>query len=96
MIQFDRWDKRPYLQRVGDGLSQFLNVILLNGMTDESISGRCWRNVALKEHPKLRWLFLYGCAELLMYPVDKWRHCELAYLQDVERSRVRAEFINSN
>ena len=32
-----------YLARVGNALSQLLNVVLLNGHPNESVSGRCHR-----------------------------------------------------
>lgn len=34
---------KDYLVRVGNALSQLLNVALLNGHPNESISGRCYR-----------------------------------------------------
>ena len=92
-MSFDRWDKRTYLQRLGDAISQFVNVALLNGMTDESISGRCWRNVMLHEDPKFRWELLFFTAEFLMYPIDKGQHCKLAYQQDIARSQQRSRFL---
>ena len=36
-----------YLIRVGDALSQLLNVLLLNGHPNESISGRAFRTKSL-------------------------------------------------
>ena len=93
----DRWDDRQYLQRLGDAVSQLINVALLNGMTDESVSGRAFRNTTLRRHQgKLvtrRWLFLRVAAEVLFWPIDRGDHCRLAYFEDIERSRLRAEAI---
>lgn len=71
----NRWDKRPYIQRLGDSLSQFANVLLLNGMTDESISGRSYRNTVLRERQGLpvawRWVVIRWLAEALFWPIDR-------------------------
>lgn len=90
----NRWDKRPYIQRLGDSLSQFANVLLLNGMTDESISGRSYRNTVLRERQGLpvawRWVVIRWLAEALFWPIDRGGHTEAAFWQDVERSATRA------
>lgn len=90
----DRWDKRPYAQRLGDALSQFVNVVLANGMPDESLSGRSWRNTAIRAElglpVKRRWRVVRALAEALFWHSDRGRHCELAFWQDVERSSLRA------
>ena len=85
----DRWDKRPYLQRVGDALSQFANVLLANGMPDESLSGRAFRMTRLTTEPALRWRLVAFCAEVLFWPLDKGEHCEAAFWQDIDRAGVR-------
>lgn len=85
----DRWDKRPYLQRVGDALSQFVNVVLANGMPDESLSGRSYRMTRLVTEPKLRWRIVAFFAEVLFWPIDRGEHCEAAFWQDIDRSGVR-------
>lgn len=36
-------DRRVWIFRVGDALSQFFNVLLFSGDPNECISGRCWR-----------------------------------------------------
>lgn len=86
----DRWDDRPYLQRLGDAISQLVNVALANGMPDESISGRAHRNTTMRVPVKQRWQIVAAVAEVLFWPVDRGQHCRLAYEQDIERSRLRA------
>lgn len=88
-MNYDRWDKRPYLQRVGDALSQFANILLANGMPDESLSGRSYRMTRLTTEPKLRWRIVAFVAEVLFYPIDKGQHCEAAFWQDIDRAGVR-------
>ncbi len=85
----DRWDSRPYAQRVGDALSQFVNVVLADGMPDESLSGRAFRMTRFTTSPKLRWRVVPFVAEVLFYPVDKGEHCEAAFWQDIDRAGVR-------
>lgn len=95
----DRWDMRPYLRRLGDATSQWVNVALANGMTDESLSGRAWRNTALRHAAgkpvKVRWWIVRLLAELLFWPLDKGDHCRLAFEQDIERSALRAQAVRS-
>lgn len=86
----DRWDTRPWIQRLGDATSQFFNVLLLNGMTDESISGRTWRGV---NRNKRSWKTLHPVIEALFWFIDRGEHCRLAYEQDIERSSKRASAI---
>lgn len=88
-MSYDRWDRRPYLQRLGDVLSQFLNVWLANGMPDESLSGRAYRNITLTIEPKLRWRVVAFCAEVLFWPIDRGEHCHSAFWQDIDRAGVR-------
>lgn len=84
----DRWDARPWLERAGDSISQLLNVLLLNGMPDESISGRSYRNACLREKPLLRWRVMRQVADLVFF----WQpnHCMLAYYEDLRRAGARA------
>ena len=95
----DRWDTRPYLPRLGDALSQFVNVALANGMPDESLSGRAWRNTELRYRAGLdvadRWMLVRDIAELLFWPIDRGQHCRLAFEEDVRRSAARAESITT-
>lgn len=91
----DRWDARPYLQRLGDAISQLANVALANGMPDESLSGRSWRNTALRAAAglpvKRRWRAVRFAAEVLFWPLDRGDHCRTAFLQDIERSKLRSK-----
>lgn len=76
------FDTRPYAQRLGDATSQFVNVLLLNGQPDESISGRSWR---LRD--RRFWRVIGWCANALFRDPD---HCRLAFEQDGARARLRA------
>ena len=95
----DRWDTRPYLPRLGDALSQFVNVALANGMPDESLSGRAWRNTYIRakrgQTVKRRWAAVATLAEVLFWPIDRGHHCRLAFEEDVRRSALRAEAITT-
>ena len=84
-----RWDQRSYLVRVGDAISQLINVALLNGMPDESVSGRSYRNY--KVLGIKRWAIMYYLAEALFYIRDRGDHCRLAFIEDLERSRIRGQ-----
>lgn len=71
-----------YLIRVGDALSQFLNVLILFGKNpNESISGRAWRLRATPGWRQLRividFLFSYWQEE----------HCREAFFNDLLRAR---------
>lgn len=81
------WDRRGYLARLGDALSQMANVLLANGAPDESLSGRSYRSVILSDKPKLRWRIVRRAANILFF----WQedHCQLAFWEDVYRSRAR-------
>lgn len=59
------------LVRMGDALSQFINVVLFDGHPNESISGRCWRE-------RLIW---YKVIDLILW-FDK-NHCKTAYENDI-------------
>jgi hypothetical protein len=68
---------RPaYLHRVFDALSQFLNVLVLNGDANESISGRAHR---------LEWTLVESIIDKAFF----WEHahCYWAYMNDLERAR---------
>ncbi|HAI59341.1 MAG TPA: hypothetical protein DCM32_05630 [Xanthomonadaceae bacterium] len=86
----DRWDTRPYLQRLGDATSQWVNVALANGMPDESLSGRAWRNTALRSPPRWQWRIVRTLAEVLFWPIDQGQHCRRAFEQDLARAGRRA------
>jgi len=87
----DRWDHRPWIARAGDALSQFFNVWMLNGMPDETISGRSYRIVILQARPApLRWRLIRGAAEALFWIKDRGNHTQIAFWEDVYRARARA------
>jgi hypothetical protein len=64
-----------YLIRIGDALSQLLNVVFLNGHPNESLSGRAWRSRSV-------W---YKVIDILLW-FDK-KHCESAYYNDIKYAR---------
>lgn len=68
-----------YLIRVGDALSQLLNVTFIPGDTtpNESISGRAHRRGWKRTERFIDWLFS---------PFEK-DHCRLAYENDVQRAK---------
>lgn len=63
------------LIRVGDALSQFFNVLLLNGHPNESLSGRAWRTQSV-------W---YRVIDLILW-FDK-DHCRTAAENDIIYAR---------
>jgi len=81
-----KFDKRHYLLRVGDLLSQALNTIVFNGQTDESTSGRSYRQGALGGERK--WLFMQRFVDWLFSWHEK-DHCKKAYYADLERAKIR-------
>lgn len=58
--------------RIGDALSQLLNVILLNGHPNESLSGRAWRTKSI-------WYKVID--SILWFDKD---HCKTAYVNDLQ------------
>lgn len=64
-----------YLIKMGDALSQLLNVLLLNGHPNESLSGCAWRTKSV-------W---YKVIDTILW-FDK-DHCKTAYLNDLEYAR---------
>lgn len=60
-----------YPVRVGDALSQFFNVLILNGHPNESMSGRAWRTQS----------FWYKVIDAILW-FDK-DHCKTAYENDI-------------
>lgn len=62
---------KPYLIRIGDALSQMINVVLFNGHPNESISGRAWRTQSV-------W---YKLIDFVLW-FDK-DHCLNSYLNDL-------------
>lgn len=64
-----------WLIKIGDALSQLLNVVLLNGHPNESLSGRAYRTKSV-------W---YKVIDTILW-FDK-NHCYMAYLNDVGYAR---------
>ena len=70
-----------YLIRIGDALSQLINVVFLFSQNpNESISGRCYR----MRHKK-QWSIAMTVIDFLFSPVEVG-HCEKAYDNDVLRA----------
>lgn len=61
--------------RIGDALSQLLNVLLLNGHPNESLSGRAWRTSSV-------WYIVIDA--VLWFDPD---HCMSAYLNDLQYAK---------
>lgn len=61
--------------RIGDALSQLLNVLLLNGHPNESLSGRAWRTKSV-------W---YLVIDTILWFDDN--HCMTAYTNDLKYAR---------
>lgn len=86
------WDRRSYLARLGDAVSQLANT-LLGGMPDESLSGRSYRICILQEgRAPWRWRAVRRAAELLFF-WDDGNHTQLAFWNDVFRSRARGRAV---
>jgi len=71
-------DRRSYIYRCLDALSQLLNTWLFCGDPDESISGRCYR--------ERRWS-LVSVINGIFFWQD--HHCRLAYNEDLIRAKAR-------
>lgn len=66
-----------WLIRVGDAVSQFFNVLLLNGEANESISGRCYREL---------WIRAECFIDRLASPWES-DHCKKAFENDLNRAK---------
>ena len=66
----------PYLYRVFDAISQFVNVVLLNGDANESISGRAHRQ---------GWKTAEALIDTLFFLEPG--HCYWAHMNDLARAR---------
>lgn len=73
-------DETPRIIKIGDAVSQLMNVALLPRHTkttaNESVSGRAYREAWRVE----RWI------DRVFFWQRNPRHCERAYLSDVERA----------
>jgi len=75
---------RPsWIWRLADATSQWVNVALLDGCANESISGRAYRQGVVEE--SMAWLRVMRLIDRLFF----WqqRHCEQAFLADLWRAR---------
>ena len=71
-----------YFIRVGDALSQVVNVVILFGTNaNESVSGRAWR---LHKTSKV-WNVAKICIDWIASPLEV-DHCEASYKADVSRA----------
>ena len=70
-----------YLIRLGDALSQFLNVLLFGGDPNYSISGDAYRLKRVK---------LMFVIDLIFSPFEE-HHCEKAYINDVLKAKKLLE-----
>jgi len=71
---------RTYLFSIWSATSQWLNVVLLLGHPNESISGRCYR----EPWPKLMWLV----NKAFFWQVN---HCKSAYTTDLKWAKEYIE-----
>ena len=65
------------LIRAGDAVSQFCNVVFLNGEANESISGRCYRE---------GWKRAERCIDVVFSPFESG-HCKNAFDNDLQRAK---------
>lgn len=66
----------PYIAKMWSAFSQFLNVLLLNGHPNESISGRCYGEPWPRAMRIINWVFFW-----------QKNHCKSAYMTDVKWAR---------
>lgn len=83
-----------YLIRVGDALSQFFNVLLFNGMPNESISGRAARNALFDSDCNPMWVVAYHMINKLFF--FQQNHCLEAYLGDYFRAVKLVDVVNGD
>ena len=65
------------LVRAGDAVSQFCNVVFLNGEANESISGRCYRE---------GWKRAERFIDAIASPFES-DHCKKSFDKDLERAQ---------
>jgi hypothetical protein len=70
--------KSSYIIRLGDAISQFFNVLLLNGDPNYSISGESYRN---------DWRYAIKVIDFLFLPFEK-EHCKKAFEHDVMKAKL--------
>ena len=83
-FDYMRWVRavRDYFVRVGDALSQLVNVVILfSDNPNESISGRAWR----RREQSHFWGIMRVTIDWLASPVEA-DHCEKSHTADVGRA----------
>ena len=80
--------KRNYFIKVGDSLSQLLNTVILNGDSDESVSGRSFKNGVLLG--KKNWYYVMKSIDFLFFLIEK-DHCKKAFFSDLYRLERRLQ-----
>jgi len=76
-------DPRPWWVSVGDALSQLVNATILMGHSNESVSGRCYREVVFNRKQGA-WRFFYDTINSIAFLQDN--HCREAYSNDVAQA----------
>lgn len=66
---------KAWIIRTGDALSQLINVVLLNGHPNESLSGRAWRTKSIW-YKVIDVVFWFDCD-----------HCQTSHFNDVRYAR---------
>lgn len=82
-------DKTPRLVKIGDAISQLINVAFLprheNTTANESISGRAHRSKWYKVEAAIDWVF----------SIRETEHCKKAYMADVERAKAMVKTVEN-
>ena len=76
--------KSTYFVRLGDAVSQFINVLLLNGDPNYSISGESYRN---------NWKYAIKIIDFLFLPFET-DHCKKAFEHDVLKAKLLLTELN--
>jgi len=79
--------RSSYPWRVGDATSQWLNVVVLNGDANESISGRAARITVVDGIQHRGWNTAYRVINRIFSPWQE-NHCLEAYGNDVLRAKT--------
>lgn len=76
-----------YAKRVLISLDQALNVIVLFGREDETVSARCWRLRAVFPWSVARWII-----DLVALLFKDKNHCEASYLSELQGKQLPKEY----
>lgn len=83
--------RRPRWVRIGDWLSAGWNVLIHNGESGESTSGRSYREGALEDSPE--WLKRMQRIDRVFSALKiETEHCRRAHEADIERAAGRLEY----